>query len=65
MNGYYHTTEGTVSFEDMFKNLGSEKLRRADTRMDRAVYKASVGAEAAAAPEEEKMEDEAGTLPSS
>ena len=61
--GYTHSPACRMRFEEIFKNLGSEKLKRADARIDRAVYEASVGAEApAAAPEEEKMdEDESGT----
>ena len=52
--GYTHTTACRARFEDIFKNMNSEKLRRADDRMNEAVYNQSTGAEPPPAAEEEE-----------
>ena len=57
--GYTHTPTCRMRFEDIFKNMGSERLKRADARMDEAVYRHSEATEAPAVPEEgEKMDDD-------
>ena len=46
-----------LRFEELFRVAGSERLKRADERMNQAVYRASEAAEPAHAEEGENMED--------
>ena len=57
--GFSHTAACRLRFEEIFRRLGSERLLKADDRMNQAVFDASanVGASPTVAEEEEKMED--------
>ena len=60
--GYTHPASCRLRFEELFRSAGSDRLRRADERMNEAVFQASAVPEAApAAEEEETMQDDSAT----
>ena len=56
--GYTHTAACRLRFEDIFKSINPERLRRADARMDEAVYRESGDVGEPAQAEEEEMKDD-------
>ena len=55
--GYTHPASCRLRFEELFRTAGSDRLRRADDRMNEAVFRASAVPEPANAEEEEEEEE--------
>ena len=57
--GHAHSGECRLRFEALFREAGSVRMAKADSRMDEATYRASeAAAEPTAAEEEEKMDED-------
>ena len=54
--GYTHNSDCRLRFEDLFRVAGSDRLKRADARMDEAVFKESGNMSTPAVSEEEEKD---------